>query len=88
MGLFEGIPNCAADSLTVSVASKKQRACAIAEAVSGRPFTAEACVPSQVSPCCGFVVDRWAVWQALLRACGCSCDFVIGYSSVHLPLML
>jgi len=68
--------------------SKRQRACAIAQAVSGRHITAEACVPSQVSPCCGFVVDKLTMWQALFRVCGCSCDFIIGYSLIRLPLML
>jgi hypothetical protein len=86
--IFEGMPTSATDSLTVNLASKKQGACAIAQAVSGRPVTAEACVPSQVTPCCGFVVDKLAVWLALLRVCGCSCDFIVGYSLIRLPLML
>jgi len=79
-GIFEGIPTFATDILTVNLASKKQGACVIAEAVSGRPVTAEACVPFQVSSCCGFIVDKLAVWLALLSVCECYCDFIIGYS--------
>jgi hypothetical protein len=59
--ISEGMPTSATGSLTVNVASEKQVACSIAQAVSGRPVSEEACVQSQVSPCCGFVVVKLAV---------------------------
>ena len=59
-GTLTGLGQVWGHADTCYVASKKQGTCAVAQAVSGRPVTPEACVPVQVSPCCDFVVDKLA----------------------------